>query len=311
MSLFPKGASEYLALIGVPRGPNSQIFVVDPQVGSDSNPGTSFAAPLATVLAAYNKCTANQNDCVVLVGGPTGNALTAALTWSKAYTHLVGLSADLPGIGQRCRVTGSAAADLTSLVTFSGDGCIVRNVQFYNGADANADQGAVVVSGNRCHFQNCFFIGMQHATPAARAGSYSLDVSGSENYFQDCAIGADTIIRAAANGELVLSGSKNTFRRCKFLSYAETAGKGLVKYVNSVAGINFFEDCIFYNLWTNWTDNLDNAFLVSGTGATHHVVLNGNCQLVGVDGWGDTVTRFYVAGPQPNAGYGVSTNPTT
>jgi len=71
MSLFPKSAESYQALTGIPRGPNSDIYIVDPQTGSDSNPGTTFEAPLATILAAYNKCVANQNDTVLLVGGPT------------------------------------------------------------------------------------------------------------------------------------------------------------------------------------------------------------------------------------------------
>lgn len=294
---------------GVGRGKTFYVNAVS-GLGSDTNSGLTPSAALATLAAAYEKTRDGYNDVVVLIGGATANALTASITWSNSYTHLIGLSAPID-IGQRCRVTGSATADLTTLITLSGSGCMFHNVQFYNGADANADSGAVVVSGSRNHFENCFIVGMQHATPGARAGSYSLSVTGSENTFENCAVGTDTVIRAAANGELVLTGSKNTFRDCKFMSYAETAGKGLVKFVNSVAGINFFEDCLFYNLWANWADNLDNAFLVSGTNATHFIVLRGNCQLVGVDGWGDTKDHIYVSGPVPNAGYGVSTNPTT
>ena len=143
MSLYPKKALYYQALVGIPRGPYSNVFVVDPLAGSDNNTGATFESPLATIAAAYALCTTNQNDVVLLVGGPTGNALTAVLDWSKGYTHLVGLSADLPGVGQRARVTGSAAADLTYLIDFQGAGCIVKNVQFFNGADADADSGAV------------------------------------------------------------------------------------------------------------------------------------------------------------------------
>ena len=46
-------------------------------------------------------------------------------------------------------------------------------------------------------------------------------------------------------------------------------------------------------------------------GATHYVILE-DCQLVGVgSGWADTVTHIYGAGAAPNAGFGVSVNPTT
>ena len=310
MGLFPRQLSEYLAIVGVPRGPSSNVYIVDPANGSDSNTGLSLTSPLLTVAAAYALCTANQNDCVVMIGGPTADAITAAITWSKSYTHLVGWSTDLPGLGQRCRITGGTTTDLTVLVTLSGNGCLFRNVQFYNGADANVDNGAVVVSGSRNHVKNCFFIGMQHATPAARAGSYSLNVSGAENFFEDCAIGTDTIVRAAANCEMILSGSKNTFRGCKFMTYSETAGHGLVSLVNSAAGVNFFENCLFYSQSVNWAAPIDNAFLVTGTGATYYVDLC-RCRLVGVDGWSDVVTRFYTSDPLPHASAGVPTNPTT
>jgi hypothetical protein len=218
----------------------------------------------------------------------------------------------LPGLGQRCRVTGSASADLTSLVTFSGNGCIVKNIQFFNGADADVDSGAVIISGDRCHFINCFFAGMGHTTPAARAGSYSASLSGAaENLFEDCTFGIDTVLRAAANSELVMaSSSKNTFRRCYFMSMSETATKHLVSLDNSAAGINFFQDCLFYSLSVNWAAPIDNAFTIIGSGATYYVDLS-RCRLVGVDGWSDVVTRIYISDPAPNAGAGVPTNPTT
>lgn len=312
MPLYPRRAEYYAALTGIPQGPNSQIFVVDPQSGDDDNDGRSFAKPLLSVEAAYALCTTNQNDCILMVGGPTANALAATITWSKSYTHLVGMSGDLPGVGQRCRITGSTTLDATVLVTVSGDGCIFRNIQFYNGADANADSGAVTVSGDRNYFQNCFFAGMQHATPGARAGSYSLTVSGEENLFKDCTIGADTIIRAAANSELIVASgaTRNTFDRCRFQSYAETAGKFLVNIADGADRWTEFRDCLFQNFWTNKADNLDNAFNMD-TSATHYTILRGINQLVGVDGWADTVTHIHQTQFAPGAGAGVNTALTT
>lgn len=312
MALFPKNVNEFLVLQGIPRGPLSNVYVVDPVNGDDDNVGTNFKQPLLTVAAAFAKCTADQHDAVVMVSGDTADALTSAINWNKDYTHLIGLSSDLPGLGQRCRITGSASADLTNLVTFAGNGCIVKNIQFYNGADADADNTAVTITGDRCHFKNCFFVGMQHTTPAARAGSSSCSMSGaSENYFEDCTFGADTILRAAANSELVMAtSSKNTFRRCRFMSMSETATKHLVSIDRTGAGINFFEDCLFYNLSVNWAAPIDNAFTMIGTNNTHYVDLS-HCRLVGVDGWSDVVDHIYLSDPAPNAGAGVATQPTT
>jgi hypothetical protein len=316
MSLFPKLALYYQALVGIPRGPLSNVYVVDPINGSDSNPGTTFEAPLLTILAAYNLCTTNQNDVVVVVGGGTGNALAASLVWSKSYTHLVGLSADLPGVGQRVRITGSAALHLTYLVDFQGAGCVVRNIQFFNGADANQASGAVIVSGGRNYFENCFFAGMGHATAAAHASGYSLKVTGDECTFKRCTIGLATIVRAAANTELLLSGECNRekFISCEFISWSNTAGKFLVKLdTTAVPYTTQFENCLFNNFCS---DNgatgtaLSNA-ISDGATPYHQIILRGTNPLVGVTGYSDVVTYIFSAEPAPNAGYGVSVNPTT
>jgi len=303
---------KYLVLTGIPRGPKSKIYFVDPVNGSDSNPGTSFQSPLLTVSAAFALCVGDQHDTVVMLSGDTADNPSTAINWNKDYTHLIGLSSDLPGLGQRCRIVGTAGNDLTQVVTFAGNGCIVKNIQFFNGADADADSGAVVITGDRIHFKNCMFAGMGHATPAARAGSWSAKLTGAaENYFEDCTFGLDTILRAAANAELVMaSSSKNTFRRCKFMSYSETAGKFLVSLDNSAAGLNTWEDCLFYSQSVNWAAPIDNAFTIIGSGATYYIDLC-RCRLVGVDGWSDVVTRMYTSDPLPHASAGVPTNPTT
>lgn len=313
MGLFPKAATYYQALIGIPRGPNSNVFVVDPQVGSDTNPGTTFEKPLATLAAAYALCTTNQNDVVLLVGGPTGNALSASLDWAKSYTHLVGLSGDIPGVGQRARVTGSAAADLTYLIDFQGNGCIVKNVQFFNGADADADAGAVIVSGSDNHFSNVFFAGMGHATPAARAGSYSLKVTGSENAFERFTVGLDTIVRAAANAELIVSGGRNRFFDGELRSNSVTAGKFLVTIDNSADMRDVqFNNVLFFNYSTNWATGITDAINIPAGGSTVFCILDEKCRFVGVGmGVANNVGHVYGAGAAPNAGFGISLNPTT
>jgi len=302
----------YLVLAGIPRGPNSQAFVVDPANGNDGHTGLSFKDPLKSVTEAESRCVANRNDAVVMIGGPTADNPAAEIAWDKDFTHLVGLSTDLAGIGQRCRIVGTSALDLTPVVTFAATGCKVRNVQIYNGKDADTDSGAAVVSGSRNEFEHVLFAGMAHATPAARAGSYSLKLTGAENEFKRCAVGLDTIVRAAANAELWVSGAgaaRNAFRTTRFLSASEEATKVLVKIDNMDRWIEF-EDCIFQNFSANWAVALSNAFSITAA-ATHQVIMRGLNQLVGVTGWADTVTHMYSAAPVSNAGFGVAVNPTT
>lgn len=314
MGLYPKAITEYLSALAVPRGPNSDIYLVDPVNGDDDALGDRWTKPLKTVAAAYAKCTANQHDVVLLLGSPTADNPTAAIMWAKNFTHLIGLTSPLPGMGQRARIVNHADNDLAALFTLSAVGCIVKNIQFFDGKDKDEDASCVVVSGDRNYFENVFVAGMGNATTAARAGSTSLTVSGSENTFKDCTIGLDTVIRAAANAELVISGERNRFVHCDIRSYSETAGKFLVKVDNAGGDLRdtIFDDCLFYNYTANWANGIDNAFDMPAAGNTHYVILRGNCVLVGVNsGWADVVTHIYGAGPEPNAGYGVAINPTT
>jgi len=283
-------------------------FYVDPANGNNNNDGLTPETAVASVATAYAKTTTNKNDAVIMIGGPTGDTLSATLAWSNDYTHLIGTSSPLPGVGQRCRILGGATTDLTEVVTWSGDGCIVANIQFYNGADADANNDAVTVSGHRNAFLNCMFSGMAHATPAARAGSASLSVSGVENHFNNCYIGLDTITRAAANAELVMSGSKNSFWDCTIASQSDTAGHFAVKV--SGAGTNTWKDCLFHNMSVNWATTLTDAFNVTAS-STYYIILQGNCQFIGYTGVADVVTHVYGAGAAPNAGMYLSTNPTT
>jgi hypothetical protein len=313
MGLFPIEIKEYLAQMGIPRGPNSNVYLVDPANGSDTAAGDRWTQPLASVEAAYAKCVTNQHDVILMLGSPTSNTLVASITWSKNFVHLVGMSNNLPGIGQRCGIVGSAASDLAVLVTFSGYGCIVRNIRFYNGGDSDADKGAVVVSGNRNEFTNCLFVGMQHATPAARAGSYSLKVTGAENLFDRCCIGYDSITRGVGEPpELWIStgASKLFFRKCMILTRSETitASPVLIDAVN--LGYIEFEDCIFVNTSTNWAVSLTDCMSITATG-THYIALRGANQLVGITGWADTPTRIYQAMPAPVNTGGTNVAPTT
>ena len=122
MGLYPKSLNELVALMGIPQGPYSKVYAVDAQHGNDNNPGTSLKAPLLTLEAAEDLTVDNHNDAVVIVGGPTQNNLAAALVWDKSYTHLIGLTGDLPGVGQRARLTSLTTAAIVALITLSGSG---------------------------------------------------------------------------------------------------------------------------------------------------------------------------------------------
>lgn len=233
MGLYPTQVREYLAG-KIPFGPLSQIYLFDPVNGNANNNGLSWEKPfVGLTTAALANLVSDQHDTAVLLAGDTADNPAAAINWNKDYTHLVGLTNDLPGMGQRCRIVGTAALDLAQIITFAGAGCLVKNIQFFNGGDAAGALGAGIVSGDRNAFENCFFAGMGHATPGAEAAGFSLKVTGAENYFKTCVIGLDTVLRAAANAELIVSGPRNTFEDCLFLSYSVIPGKFMARVDNT------------------------------------------------------------------------------
>jgi hypothetical protein len=310
------GIERYPGLAGIPRGPKSQVFLVDPVNGSDSNTGLSWLSPLKTVAAAYALTTDGNNDVVLMLGGATADAPAAGIVWRNNYTHLIGLSGDLPGVGQRCRITNTAANDLAVLFTLSGSGCIVKNIQFFDGKDKAEAGACVLVSGSRNYFENVFFAGMGDATagaPATVSTSYSLKVSGAENFFKNCTIGMDSVVRSDANAELIVSNVRNWFQKCLFQSWSVTAGKFLVSLDNTLdLRWTMFEDCTFFNYSPNWATGITNAFHLPASGETFWVILKGNNQLVGTGmTWADNFTHIYSAEPTPGAGYGVSIAPTS
>jgi len=291
----------------------SRVFYVDPQSGSDNNSCLTSARACASVAAALAKTVTNRGDTILFLAGPTSDAPTATIVWDRDFTHLVGVGCDQPGMGNRCRIVGTAANDLDRVIRVTGSGNSFTNIQVFQGREGAVWSGAVCVEGSRNVFKNVFFAGMGHAGPADNANSYSVMVTGSENYFERFTIGLDTIARTSTNAELTVLGARNRFVNGDIRSNSTTAGKFLVRIDNSAGDMRdtIFDRVLFYNYTTNWANGIDDAIDMPAGGNTHYVILR-DCQLVGVNsGWADVVTRVYSSGSQPHAGFGISLTPTT
>ena len=284
------------------------VYFVDVANGLAANSGKSPSDANSSVLTAYGYTTSAKNDCVILIASGSAWAPAAALTWANSYTHLIGTGVPLPGEGARARIEASSSVDITPVMTVSGTGCLFSGLKINNMHNAASDSGAVIITGSRNCFINTQIFGMGSTTAGARAGSYSVHINnGSENYFERCTIGTDTVLRAAANSELIVKGPRNSFRDCKFVSQCATAGKFMVK-IDADAVDNrsiIFEDCLFYNYDIDHGDTLTDAFTISGA-RTHDVILKGNNMLVGIDGWANGAATVEASGALPHASYGVA-----
>ena len=228
---------------------------VRPINGSDvSGDGKSPATAFQTLAAALAAATANQNDVVILCAESNTAASTTAyqttnLVWNKDLVHLIGVNAGT-FCSPRSRIAPSAsAAAFATLFTCSANGCLFWGVEFFQGAGnttLSAASTCVLVSGERNVFHNCAISGMG-ATGLDYAGSNSLTVTGSDNTFQHCYIGLDTVIRSTSTTEVILSGTpaRTLFEDCHVATYTSLTTFRPVTVGTSVDRFVKFRNCEF------------------------------------------------------------------
>lgn len=214
-------------------------YYVRPYTGDDTAAGNSSETAFKTLSHALSAATANHGDTVFLVhesntAASTTDYQSAALDWNKDGVNLIGIGGDGGSIylGQRSRISNlSTAACPAVLFTVSANNCVIAGLEIFhqNGvADLSTAEIAMEVSGTRNAIVNCQISGVGHAY-LDTVGSASLRVSGSENYFKNCYIGLDTILRGECLSEVRIG---------------TEAGAGGTR--------NIFEDCII-NSWTSQT----------------------------------------------------------
>jgi len=249
---FIQGAPDLLdpKVLGMPL--TGTAWYLDPTNGSDSNSGRSASDAFATLPTAYAALTAGQHDTLFYIAGSSSITLSAAFTWSKDYTHFIGVCAP-NGVGNRARIFQLAASAISPLITVSGDGCIFYNIYTFQGVDEATSLINWLITGERNFFSNMHFAGGGHATNAVD-GCSSLTINGGgENRFVRCTFGVDTI--AAATGVACLSftdagaTARNVFEDCNFTIQAgDTAAMFIESLGNtSTDRYQLFKRCTFIN----------------------------------------------------------------
>lgn len=263
------------------------VFYVDPTNGNDTaNTGKDADNAYASVGAGYGATTNNNHDVVLLkpggAGSGTASAEASAITWSNSFTHLIGACAPV-GISPRARVTFDTA-DTSPQFTVSGQANIFSNVQLATWVDANI---LSLVSGNRNYMSRVHLAGIGDATAGDDAAARSLEVNGEECLFEDCTIGLDTVARSTTNAEIELSGAatRNRFRDCLVLSFADNAGHLFITApaAADMDRLTMFDRCSFINAInstaTTMTEAINCHASVGGT------IFLKDCSLIGATDW--------------------------
>lgn len=278
-------------------------FFVDYANGSDGNEGTADN-PLQTLSEAHSKAVAGNNDVVVIVGDGTTTAtqrLEETLVWSKDATHLIGMTA--PSMyAQRARISTltTATVNINPLMTISADGCLFANFSYFQGVgEAGTEEQLLQITGDRNYFGTIQFGGMGAQVGADDAASYVIYLNGgSENYFERCAIGLETIQRGAANASvLVRSGSqRNDFSDCIFQMAADATSPLFVdaNATNALNGSSMaLKRCSFRNL-INITGAQDPAVVAVVAADANGTVYFEDCVANATD-WAAASARVQVA----------------
>lgn len=292
MSTFGDGVYQYG---GVPVGgyfTAGRAWFVRPGTGSDAASGKRPDRAFATLAQALSVATADSGEVVYLISednsaSGTTDYQSSALDWNKDGVHLVGINSG-NHTQQRSRIAQlSTATNVDNLFTVSANNCFFANFSVFHGVDDATSKGAVSISGDRNRFYNVTMSGIGHDTMDT-AANYSLDVGGDENLFERCYVGLDTIARGtAATYEMSFSSgaTRNLFRDCMVVSYAEAAGFAHV--YSAASGMdrwNMFDRTIFMNMPTGDSSGttMDEVFDITGGGSPDGIIIAKDCGFVGV-----------------------------
>jgi hypothetical protein len=337
---FPNGITSFgVPVLGTIGGLpfTGNYYFVDPVIGADGNEGTP-EQPLKTLYGALAKCTAGNNDVVVLVGNgsSTGSArlstalaqsinsaaTTGTLNWNKDATHLIGVAAPT-SVAQRARIappTGTYTAatfNSDAFINVTASGCYFANLSVFCGfSTGSASMVAWTDSGSRNAYSNVNIYGMADAASAGGANARTLKLNGGgEHTFINCTLGGDTVARSAANATVELAGgtARNSFIDCVF-PFQCSAGTPLGLKVGAASGMDryaLFKGCTFVNnIGSTSTSMTALATLAASAGG--QVVIK-NSMMVGVGEFGSdasSLAQIYVDMPAPSASAGgIGVNP--
>jgi hypothetical protein len=240
--------SDGYAALGVLMAAGGTWYYCDPSNGTLTGDGLTPETACSNLRVLFEKTISGHNDGIFFIGGATAYN-PAIFTWDHDYTHLIGISGDLPGNGQRCRIVGLAATNLDQCMTLSGDGCIFSNIQFNNEHAVGAAVGSFTVTGDRNLFLNCFFMN----PTSTYAGAWALKLTGDECAFVNCSIGqTQSNVRTSTSYGAWLATSANgtKFIGCEFKSWSDTTTHDPV-FIDAITSEGWsiqFEGCLWQNL---------------------------------------------------------------
>ena len=273
---FPNGVSSFgIPMVGSQNIWGGNNYFVRPRTGNDGNSGKTPDSAFKLLQTAHDACTAGKNDTVYYISESTTSSasgtqqlLTSALTWTKNYTHLIGVSPPL-AMSNRCRIGTTTA--MTPMVDFDASSCVVKNIQFsQNHSHATAGAVCCDIAGARNYFENVQFQNLGAlAVVDDSCRALTITSGNGENRFVNCALGSGTVDAVTgASSLLEFAGAnqtaRNVFEGCYFLGLG-SANSHFFSMPSASGGSAFqvFKDCVFFNNDMGTLDPMDEGFDVN------------------------------------------------
>ena len=205
-----------------------------------------------TLAAAYDACTSNAND-VILLSAHTTHSLTTGIAWSKNRIHVIGMDGGDRLVQQGAKVELSGAVDSAYVIKVTGVRNSFRNIKFIQ-SSTHANALTVLQEGGEGNlYKNCSFIfGVVDNLDQTTAHEV-LAGSDSATYL-NCTFGADTLLTSAARSVFHIDQvttsqefKSNILRECIFIisSSSSTATFVRLDAVGDILFTNIFDRCIF------------------------------------------------------------------
>lgn len=220
-----------------------------------------------TIASGYAALTSGSGDTLYVC--PGSYATTAALTWAKHYTNLIGLGAPIQ-VNQRARIVSTTAA-LSPLITWSANGCTVDNVMFsQEGSHATTAAINMLLTGARNSFSNMTLRNLGAlAVVDNSCRALKLYSSDAENYFKRCTIGSDTVDGVTATNYVIefaaITGNqRQIFDECVILGNGSANSSFVTAAAESLGGSwVMFKRCLFANPMGGDLDQMTQGFAIN------------------------------------------------
>jgi len=199
-----------------------------------------------TFETAEDACTSNNNDTIIL-GTHGEHAVSAEVAVDKNRMHIMSYDT-LRGVTRKsvvqgAKITLAASVDAISAAYFSGVRQTVRGVKFISSSTQTTATSAARLGGEGLYVDSCSF---QYNARLNQTTSWDVVCGTDTGEFRNCQFGNDAVLRAAANGNMLIDALGTPMKHTKFIDcdwvMSSSDADALHILVNDTAAINFKND---------------------------------------------------------------------